>query len=85
MDYSEFRVSLWKFSEYKSLAEKAVAVLVQMPTAYLCEKGFSSLIEIKSKKRNSILDIGSLMQGGIQKELSRYGHIAETMQEQASH
>ena len=57
-----------------------------MPTTYLSKKGFSSLVKIKSKKRNAILAIYSLMRGGIEKELTpRYGHIAETMQKQASH
>ena len=57
-----------------------------MPTTYLCEEGFSSLVEIKPKKRNSILDIDSLMSGGVEKELtSHYVQIAETMQDQASH
>ena len=82
----EFWVSLIDFSEYKNLAEKAVAVVVQMPTTYLCEKGFSRLVEIKSKKRNSILNIDCLMQGRIEKEQTpRYDHTAKTMQEQASH
>ena len=52
MDYSEFWVSVSEFSKYKNSAEKAIAVLVQMPTTYLCEGGFSSLVEIKSKKKN---------------------------------
>jgi len=84
-DYSEFWVSLLEFPESKNLAQKAIDVLVQMPTTYLCEQGFSSLVEIKSNKRNSILDIDCLMRGGIERELTpRYVQIAETMQ-QASH
>ena len=86
MGYSEFWTSLLEFLEYRKLAKKAIAVLVQMPKTYLCEEGFSSLVEIKSKKRNSILDIDSLMRGGVEKELTPcYVQIAETMQEQASH
>ena len=85
MDYSKFWVYL-EFLEYKNLAKRAIDVLAQMPTTYLCEEGFSSLVEIKSKKRNSILDIDSLMRGGIEKEITpRFLQIAETMQEQASH
>ena len=86
MGYSDFWVYLLEFLEYKNLAKSAIDILVQMPTTYLCEEGFSSLVEIKSKKRNSILDIDSLMRGGIEKEITpRYLRIAETMQEQASH
>lgn len=78
IDYSEFWVSLHEFPEYKNLAEKAIAVLVQMPTTYLCEEGFSSLVEIKSKKRNSILDIDPLMRGAIEKKLTpRYEKISK--------
>ena len=69
MDYSEIKTSLLEFSKYKNLAKKTIAVLVQMPTTYLCEEGFFSQVEIKSKKRNSILDIDSLMRGGVEKEL----------------
>ena len=86
MGYSDFWVYLLEFLEYKNLAKSAIDILVQMPTTYLCEEGFSNLVEIKSKKRNSILDIDSLMRGGIEKEITpRYLRIAETMQEQASH
>ena len=52
-----------EFIKCKNFAEKAAAVLVQMPRTYLCEQGFSSLVEIKSKKkkkRNSILDISGV-------------------------
>ena len=57
-----------------------------MPTTYLCEESFSNLVEIKSKKRNSIHDIDSLMRGTIEKEIKpRYLRIAETMQQQSSH
>ena len=85
MDYSEFWTCLVEFLEYKNLAKNAIAVLVQMPTTHLCEEGFSGLDEIKSKK-NSILDIDSLMRRGVEKELTpHYVQIAETMQEQASH
>ena len=57
-----------------------------MPTTCLYEEVFSSLVEIKSKKRNSILDIDSLMRGGVEKELTPHCvQIAKTIQEQASH
>jgi len=85
-DYSEFWVFLLEFPEYKNLAQETIDVLVQMPTTYLCEQGFSSLVEITSNKRNSILDIDCLMRGRIERELTpRYVQIAETMQQQASH
>ena len=79
-----FWVYLLKFHEYEKLAQKAIAILIQMPTIYLCEEIFSTLSEIKSKKRNSIHDIGSLMPGAIEKEITpRYLQITETMQQQS--
>jgi len=35
---------------------KKISVLVHMLTNYLYEQGFSALVKIKSKKRNSIMD-----------------------------
>jgi len=37
--------------QYPSLAKKAVAILMQFSTSYLCELGFSKLHNMKSKKR----------------------------------
>ena len=51
------------------LLKKAIAILMQMPITYLCEERFSNLVEIKSKKRNSIHDIDSLTRGAIEKEI----------------
>ena len=86
MDYSMFWIYLLKLPEYKKLAQKACAILIQMSTTYLCKQSFSILVEIKSKKRNSKHDIDSLMRGAIEKEIkSRYLQIAETMQQQSSH
>ena len=55
--YTDFWVHLLNVPEYSSLVEKAVAMLIQMPTTYLSESGFSCLCEIKSQKRNSIIHI----------------------------
>ena len=46
--YSDFWVHLLDVPEYRSIAEKAICILIQMPTTYLCESGFSCLCEIKS-------------------------------------
>ena len=88
MDYpgNGLPLLLWvffEFFEYKHLAEKAVAVLVQMSTTYFCKE---VLLKSTKNKQNSILNIHCLMRGGIEKGLTpRYRHIAETMQEQAIH
>ena len=86
MDYSVFWIYLLKFREYEKLAQKAIAILIQMPTTNLCEESFSNLVKIKSKKRNSIHDIDFLMREAIEKEIKPcYLQIAETMQQQSSH
>lgn len=73
MDYSQksvfktfshlmnFWVTLLDIPEYKNLAEQAITVFVQMPTSYLREQGFSSLVLVKTNKRNAILNLGPLM------------------------
>ena len=38
---ANFWVQLWHVSEYKKLAEKAISLLIQSPSTYLCESGFS--------------------------------------------
>ena len=40
--------------EYPSIANKALTVLLQFSTSYLCEQGFSVLTNIKCKNRSSI-------------------------------
>ena len=67
--YTEFWVHLLNVPEYRSIAKKAISVLIQMPTTYLCESGFSCLCEIKSRKRNSITYIDPLMRGAIETKI----------------
>ena len=40
--------------EYPSTARKALSILIQFSTSYLCELGFSSLTNIKCTKRQNI-------------------------------
>ena len=40
--------------EYPSLAKKALTILMQFSTSYLCELGFSTLHNMKSKKRERL-------------------------------
>ena len=53
------KLSLEKFwisirEEYSSTAKKALSILIQFSTSYFCELGFSSLTNIKCKKRQNI-------------------------------
>ena len=38
-----------------------------MPTTYLAERGFSVLVDIKTKKRNRLKSIDELMRGALEK------------------
>jgi len=60
MNYADLWVSLLSIPEYRNLSEKAISDLVRIPTTYFCEQGFSTLVEMKSKKRNSIKDVALL-------------------------
>jgi hypothetical protein len=39
-------------SEFPKLSEEALKVVMQFSTTYLCEEGFSSLLQLKTKYRN---------------------------------
>jgi len=57
-----------------------------MPTTYLSEQGFSALVEIKSKKRNSIKEIDNLMRGALETRLQpRFAQLADVIQQHYSH
>ena len=52
-------------------------------TAYLCEQGFSTLVEIKSKKRNAIKDVDALMRGPLETR-PRFSQLADEIQQKRS-
>ena len=57
-----------------------------MPTTYHFEQGFSALVEIKSKKRNSIKDVDMLMKGAFEiRLLPPFSQLADEIQQQRSH
>ena len=85
-NYNEFWVSLYEVPEYQNLAQKAISVLIRMPTTYLCEQGFPALVEIKTKKRNAIMDVDTLMRGALETRLlPRFSKLADETQQQRSH
>ena len=84
MNYSEIWVFFGVFPNIKILREGRCCLSSYRCLQLICvKKAFSVLL--RSNKKKLIL-IDSLMRGGIKKKLTpRDGHIAETMQEQASH
>ena len=50
-----------------------------MPTTYLCEESFSDLVEIKSKKRDSLHYTNSLMREAIEKEIEKENVISKSL------
>ena len=77
--YADFWVQLWH-------AEKAISLLIQSPSTYLCESGFSTLSQIKIKQRNSIEKINHLMRGALETELvPHYDQLVGKLQNQKSH
>ena len=54
-----------------------------MPTTYLCEQGFSALVEIKLKKRKSIKDFDMMMRGALETRLlPRFSQLADEIKQQ---
>ena len=44
---------------YPKVAAKSLALLTAFPSTYLCESAFSSIVTIKTKARNKLLDVAS--------------------------
>ena len=65
--YGDYWVSLPDSPEYKKIALKTLHQLVLMPTIYLSEKGFSSLVKLRTKKRNALKCVDSLMRVALEK------------------
>ena len=64
---------------YRDLAIQALDILVQNPTTYLAEKGFSALVDIKTKKRNKLLS------GTLDQLMPNWSELVNNIQQQISH
>ena len=67
-----------------NVASLALQTLVPFSSTYLCEKGFSALVLIKSKQRNR-LAVDSDLTIALAKTEPRIDQLVQSMQAQISH
>lgn len=75
---------LYVKNEYPMLSEKAVKLLIQFSTTYLCEKTFSSVTTIKTRYR-SRLDISTALRLAVTTLEPKIQKLIQNKQEQVSH
>ncbi len=71
--------------EYPSVAKKALSILMQFSTSYLCELGFSSLTNIKLKKRERLQCVEDDMRVCLSQIRPCIKNVAAKHQAQISH
>lgn len=82
MDVKQFWCE--QIAPYPNLAMRALKVLVPFTTTYLCETGFSALLNLKSKWRNR-LDVSDDMRVALSVTVPRYHVLIAQKQQQISH
>uniref|UniRef100_A0A1Y1KZY7 HAT C-terminal dimerisation domain-containing protein n=2 Tax=Photinus pyralis TaxID=7054 RepID=A0A1Y1KZY7_PHOPY len=70
--------------EYPELAREALKLLIPFATSYLCELTFSSMVDIKTKKRNR-LQLENDLIINVSKIAPRFEKLLENKQSQPSH
>jgi hypothetical protein len=78
-----FRISIRK--EYPVISAKAVKILLQFSTSYLCEQAFPCLTDIKGKHRNCLLSVKEELQVCLSKIWPRIQHLYKKKEAQVSH
>lgn len=81
-DIGNFWVGLQ--NEYPILSRRALNFLIQFPSTYCCEVGFSAMVSIKTKYRNK-LAIDNDMRCCLSSTLPRFDHLIARKQYQPSH
>ena len=67
------------------IAKKALKILLQFSTSYLCEFGFSVLTNIKTKKRSRLLNVEDDMRVALSFLRPNINEIIKKHQAQISH
>lgn len=83
LSLSKFWVST--LQTYPGIAGKALTLLVAFPSTYLCESAFSTVVTIKSKARNRLLDLDADLRCAITKLQPNIKEIIKKRQSQISH
>ena len=71
--------------EYPNISEKAIKILLQFSTTYLCESGFSALVNIKNKKRQKLNSIENELRVCLSNTRPNIKEICKKNQAQMSH
>ena len=83
---NETLVDFWcaVYNEYPELSINAIKKLLLFPTTYLCEKGFSTMANIKTKQRNR-LDVTHDMRISLSEIVPQWEILCNSIQNQSSH
>ena len=90
MLYYEFRqLPLDKFwcamvGNYPIIADTAINSLIPFATTYLCERAFSTLVNMKNEQRNR-LNVNEDMRVALAKTLPKYSQVMSSIQSHPSH
>ncbi|KAG7166097.1 putative protein FAM200A-like [Homarus americanus] len=76
---------LLKVLEYLTLTKEAMTTPVLMPTTYLSEKGFSTPVDDRTKKRNCFLDVDTLVRLALKEITLPWDKLIHETQQQKSH
>ncbi|XP_050066389.1 zinc finger BED domain-containing protein 5-like [Aphis gossypii] len=71
--------------QFSKISEKALIILLQFSTSYLCELGFSTLTNIKTKKREKLLGVEEEIRVALSSIRPRISLITKNKQSQVSH
>ena len=73
------------YGSYPRVAVAALTLLVAFPSTYLCESAFSSMVQIKTKSRNGLIDLESDLRCAISKVEPNIEALVQSKQMQKSH
>ncbi|KAF0691092.1 zinc finger BED domain-containing protein 5-like isoform X2 [Aphis craccivora] len=79
----EFWISIQ--TDFKNISEKAIKILLKFSTPYLCKYGFSTLTNIKTKKRERLTNIAEEMRVALSHRRLYIENVCNSYQTQLLH